>query len=343
MDAGGDDRVGSRPPPCRGSRRARPRALDAGRPAPAPVGRAPTRTPAPRCAERSRRSEDRRTRGPRRIRPPRYRPGSGRAEHDEQGVVVALELRPLMSVDRVLDGEGCSWNSEASDWTSCSSGRYRPIHHPLGVQAQGLERLRKRNGRGDPFAVHVVALSTSRERRRSRGGASGTDRPSSRSASLLGRSTSGVRGNGSATGGARLGSRPERNPALGADPASGEDRCCGRSSHRSKNFSTVAKRGFSNRTRSISGFSWSRATANRTDTARTDSYSWRVKLIGSVHRGSSTHRCRCRRDDGDAEPGIGRLLRPLVHLPEDGLIGRFALSPIKHRHRRARFGFDARA
>ncbi|GGD26980.1 hypothetical protein GCM10007231_28010 [Nocardioides daphniae] len=53
---------------------------------------------------------------------------AGRAQHGEEHVAVALDLRPLVGGDGVLDGQVVDPNSAATDRIPAASGRYRPIH-----------------------------------------------------------------------------------------------------------------------------------------------------------------------------------------------------------------------
>jgi len=81
---------------------------------------------------------------------------AGGPKHHEEGLVVTFDLRPLMSVDRVLDGEGMELElgGQRLDLLLLRSVQADP-GHPVGVPAQALERLRQRSGGGDSFAVNV--------------------------------------------------------------------------------------------------------------------------------------------------------------------------------------------
>lgn len=47
-------------------------------------------------------------------------------DHDEQGVVIPIHLRPLLGVDGVLDGDGMESNVVATAAIWCSAGSRRP-------------------------------------------------------------------------------------------------------------------------------------------------------------------------------------------------------------------------
>ena len=72
---------------------------------------------------------------------------AGGPKHHEERVVVALDLRSLMSVDRVLNGERVEpeLGGQRLDLQLLRSVQADP-GHPVSVLAQALERLRQRGG-----------------------------------------------------------------------------------------------------------------------------------------------------------------------------------------------------
>ena len=66
-----------------------------------------------------------------------------RAQHDEQGVVVAFELGPLVGDDGVLDGEGveAELRGERRDFVLVGTVQADP-GHAVGLLAEGARRSR---------------------------------------------------------------------------------------------------------------------------------------------------------------------------------------------------------